>query len=237
MALLVALGIDNFGSGLFLPLTLVFVTQVVGLPLATAGSAVTLGTLAGLAVPPLAGRLVDRVGARTVVITAQLLQGAGAVSYLAAHGVVLVVLAAMLLAAGQQMFYSALFALIADVADVGPKDRAFVVANMVRGATFGLGALVVGGLLTGVGPVGYQLAIGIDAASFVLAASMLAFWLHIPPPTPATGDHAGESAPATATTGVLRNRPYLGLIAITTMFALATDFFLIGVPVYALDVL
>ncbi|NBH09710.1 MFS transporter, partial [Amycolatopsis sp. SID8362] len=73
VALLCALGIDNFGSGLFLPLALVYVTQVVGVPLAMAGTAVTLGTVGGLVVPPLAGRLVDRVGPRTVVIGAQLL--------------------------------------------------------------------------------------------------------------------------------------------------------------------
>ncbi len=46
-ALLVALGIDNFGSGLFLPLTLVYATQVVGLSLAVAGVTVTIGTVVG----------------------------------------------------------------------------------------------------------------------------------------------------------------------------------------------
>ncbi len=52
-ALLAALGVDNFGSGLFLPLAVVYVTRVVGLPLAVAGTVISLGTLAGLAVPPI----------------------------------------------------------------------------------------------------------------------------------------------------------------------------------------
>jgi len=56
-ALLIAFGIDNLGSGLFLPLTLVFVTQVVGLTVAEAGLSVMIGTLAGLAVPAVAGSL------------------------------------------------------------------------------------------------------------------------------------------------------------------------------------
>jgi hypothetical protein len=60
-ALLIALGIDNVGSGLFLPLTLVYATQVVGLPLAVAGVTVTAGTVVGLLVPPVADRFVDRV--------------------------------------------------------------------------------------------------------------------------------------------------------------------------------
>ena len=95
-ALLVALAIDNFGSGLFLPLALIYVTRVVGLPLGVAGSTVALGTAIGLLVPPLAGRLVDRIGPRPVVIAAQLLQAAGALGYLFARGLPLTVVAALL---------------------------------------------------------------------------------------------------------------------------------------------
>lgn len=62
LALLTALGVDNVGSGLFLPVVLLYVTRVVGLPLAVAGTVVALGTLAGLAVPPVVGRLVDGPG-------------------------------------------------------------------------------------------------------------------------------------------------------------------------------
>lgn len=43
--LLVARGADNFGSGLFLPLALVYVTRDVSLPPAAAGMLVWLGTL------------------------------------------------------------------------------------------------------------------------------------------------------------------------------------------------
>ena len=86
LGLLAALGVNNFGSGLFLPVVLLYVTRVVGLPLAAAGTVVALGTVAGLAVPPAAGRLVDRVGPRRVVICAELLQVLGAVTYLAARG-------------------------------------------------------------------------------------------------------------------------------------------------------
>jgi len=97
-ALLAALGADNAGSGLFLPVDL-YVTRDVGLPLATAGTVVAAGTVAGLAVPPLAARLGDRAGPRRVVVGAELLQALGAVTYLAARGVAAVAVAAVLLAA------------------------------------------------------------------------------------------------------------------------------------------
>ncbi len=72
LALLIALGVDNFGSGLFLPLTLVYATREVGLPLAVAGVTVTVGTGVGLPGPPVAGGGVDRVGPRPVVVACPL---------------------------------------------------------------------------------------------------------------------------------------------------------------------
>src|SRR5208282_4440548 len=93
VALLAALGIDNFGSGLFLPVALLYVIRVVGLPLAVAGPVVAVGAVAGLGVPPVAGRLVDRVGPLRVVVGAEVLQALGAIAYLAARGAVVVAVA------------------------------------------------------------------------------------------------------------------------------------------------
>lgn len=225
-ALFVALAVDNVGSGLFLPLALVYVTEVVGLPLSQAGTVVMLGTLVGLAVPPLAGRAVDRAGARDVVVTAQLLQAAGALAYLLADGIATTLTAAVLLAAGQQMFYSSVFALIADVSGEGPKDKAFAVAGMIRTASFGAGSLAAGVLLTTVGPVGYKLAVGADGVSFLLCALLLVCFVRPP---------RSKVVAVAGTRGPLRDRPYLALIAITCSLALSVDFLLVGVPVYAID--
>jgi MFS family permease len=229
IALLVALGIDNVGSGPFLPLVLLYVTRVVGLTLGAAGVAVTVGTAAGLVVPAVSGRFTDRTGPRPVVITAQLLQAAGALTYLLAHGVVLVVLAAVLLAAGQQLFYSALFALIADVAGEGPKDRPFAVVGMVRSACFGAGSLVVGGLLAAVGPAGYRIAVGVDGVSFLACAVLLAALVHPPHP------RAAATPQASPVHRLWTDRPYLALIGVTALLVLFSDFVLLGVPVYVLD--
>jgi MFS family permease len=226
VALLCALGIDNFGSGLFLPLALVYVTQVVGVPLVVAGTAVTLGTVGGLVVPPLAGRLVDRVGPRTVVIGAQLLQAAGAGAYLLADGAGTVVAAAVLLATGQQLFYSSLFVLIADVAGDVPKDRPFAEVGMVRAACFGLGGLVGGALLTWLGTTGYRVALLLDVVTFFAAASILALFVHLARPHQRQDERSVK---------VLRDRPYLALILFSGLFGLSLDFFLIGTPVFVID--
>lgn len=221
-----ALGVDNFGSGLFLPLAMVYTTRVLGLAVGLAGTVIAAGAGVGLLVPPVAGRLVDRFGPKVVVVAAQLLQAAGAVTYLLADGVRSVFAAAILLAAGQQMFYCALFALIADVAGPGSSDRSFAVVGMVRTACFGLGGLVVGGVLTGAGPIGYHIAVAADAVSFVVAALLLTLLLTTP--------HT-RTEPRSISASVLRDRPYLALILVSVLFVLPLDFFLVGVPVYVLE--
>ncbi|WP_116048473.1 MFS transporter [Amycolatopsis palatopharyngis] len=229
LTLLAALGIDNFGSGLFLPLTLIYLTHVVQLPLAVAGSAVTAGTLAGLLAPPLAGRLVDLIGPRAVVIISQLVQAIGACCYLLADGVPMVVAAALLIAGGLQLFYCSLFVLVADVSSEVLKDRPFAVVTMVRAGSFGLGALVAGALLTAWGPAGYQVALVTNAVTLVIAALLLGIGVSTPRPSPAP--ESGIRRP----TGLLRDRPYLALIVVSSLFGLSLDFFLVGMPVFVLD--
>jgi Na+/melibiose symporter-like transporter len=229
VALLAALGVDNFGSGLFLPVVLLYVTRVVGLPLAAAGTVVALGTAAGLAVPPAAGRLVDRVGPRRIVICAELLQALGAVTYLVARGTAMVAVAAVLLAGGQQLFYSSLFALIADVAGDVPRDRPFAVAAMVRSACFGLGALAAAALLSWAGTGGYRVAVIVDAGSFAVCALLLGLLVRVPRP-----GHPGVRATAAAARGPWSDRPFLALIVVTGLVALPLDFYLSGMSVYVL---
>ena len=219
--LLVALGIDNFGSGLFLPLTLVYATRVVGLPLAVAGVTVTAGTLVGLLVPPVAGRLVDRVGPRPVVVASQVLQALGALVFVGAGGVVTVAVAVCFLAAGQQLFYSSVFALISDVVGEREKDHPFAVVGMVRGACFGVGGLCAAWLLT-VGDL--RVAVLMDAASFVVCAIVLVALVRV------------SHVRVTATGGGSRvSRRFLLLILVTGLVALGVDFFLVGMPVCVLD--
>jgi MFS family permease len=233
VSLLAALGVDNFGSGLFLPLTVVYVTRVAGLALCTAGTVVSLGTLAGLAVPPLAGRLVDRAGPKTVVISSQLLQAFGVVTYLLAHAAMAVLLAAILLAVGQQMFYSSLFTLVSLVSDAsgsGPHDRPFALTNMVRCACFGLGGLVTGGILTAAGSVALRIAVATDGGSFIACSLLLALLVHIPRRPAAVIAVRRPARP-----GILADKPFMALIVITGLAGLAVDFYLTGTSVYILD--
>ncbi|WP_370945647.1 MFS transporter [Amycolatopsis sp. cg5] len=220
-ALLIALGLDNFGTGLFLPLVLLYVTREVGLPLGVAGMAITGGGLVAFAVPPVAGHLVDWIGPRWVVVAAFLVQATGVSLYLLAHGVVTVVVVAMIVAVGQQLFYCALYVLVADVAGNVPKDRPFAVVAMVRTACFGAGAFAAAFV-----PSGYRMALVGDVLTFLLAAAVVVTFVDAPHKVAWF-----EKVPAKVT----QNRPYLALIFFCGLFSLSLDFFLVGMPVFVLD--
>jgi MFS family permease len=228
VALLVALGVDNVGSGMFLPLMVVYVIRVVELPLGTAGTVVAIGTVFGLLVPPVAGRLVDRVGPRPVVIASQVMQALGAGTFVVAGDEVSVAVAAMLLWGGQQLFYSSLFSLISDVVGDGPKDHPFAVVTMVRAAAFGAGGLITAVLLDSAGTAGLRVAVSVNAVSFVLCAVLLALLVHPAPHRP---------APAASPARLRGDRRFLSFIGITSLMVLGVDFFVTGIPVYLLDVL
>jgi hypothetical protein len=160
------------------------------------------------------------------VVGAELLQALGAVTYVAARGVAAVAVAAVLPAAGQQLFYSSLFTLIADVAGDGPKDRPFTVAAMVRSACSGLGGLAAGGLLSLAGATAYRIAAalppgwrpaGMLAATAVLAAAGLLFQTRVNAlagslaPPAARGRYLAGHLPA----GALRPGPGMAVGAVS----------------------
>lgn len=225
--------VDNFGSGTFLPLTVLFVVRSVGLSLGVAGALVTLGTLAGLVAPAAVGRASHRFSPRAVVVVSMLIQAAGMACYLLADDEVVTVVAAALVAAGTQTFYSALFALISNVTGTGSKDHAFAAVDMARAAAFGSGTLLAALLLSVASTTALQVAVAIDAGSFVIAAGLLVMLVHPDAVTHPRTQHDRHEARGR----VGRDRPFLILIATVALLALVTDFFLLGLPAYALAVL
>jgi MFS family permease len=226
-ALVAGLAIDNYGSGLFLPLALVYATQVVDLSVDTAGTVVAVATALGLAVPGLAGRLTHRIGPRLVVVTSQLVQAAGALVYLVAGDAAGVFVAAALLSLGTQLFYCSVFVLVADVSTATAKERPFALVAMVRAGAFGLGTLTAAVLLAWGSDAVLRWLVGLNALTFVVAAGLLAAFIQTEPAEDATTRAVG---PLT----VLRDRRYLALMVAVFLIDLA-DFALVGMPIFVIE--
>jgi MFS family permease len=183
---------------------------------------------------PLAGILVDRYGPRRVVGAAETLQGVGFLGYLAVTTVPGLIGAAVLAAAGQRLFWSAYSALVSDMALPADRDRWFGLAGALQSAGLGLGGLAASALVARGGTAAYRLVVAGNGLSFLLAAGLILAIrreTHVPPPRDA-GARALDGYRA-----LLADRPFLGVIAANTIFALCSVLLGIGLPVYAVEAL
>ena len=228
VALLAALGIDMAGTGLFAPISLLYFQAVTDLSLPTIGLLISVANFASLPVPVVVGHLVDRYGPRGIVIAAQVLQGIGFAAYVGAHGPISVLVPSLIVAVGQRMFWCSVFTLVTEVAPPGRsgQDRTFARFSMVQSAGLGAGSLIAGLTLAG-GPHVYRLVVLINAASYLVSAATLGT-------VPALRPVKAESTPG-GYRDLLRDRPYLGFIAINAVFNLVAVMVGTAVPVYVVE--
>ncbi|MGO4754941.1 MFS transporter, partial [Streptomyces sp. 2MCAF27] len=146
-ALPAALAIDAIGTGLCLPLSMVYFLAVTDLSEADVGLLLTAATACSLLLPLLVGRIVDRFGPRPVVIAGQLSQAAGFFLYLGVAGPQSLFLAALVEAVGLRVYWSSIFALISEQADGEARDQWFARAGMIRAAGTGAGTVLAGALV------------------------------------------------------------------------------------------
>lgn len=236
--LLTAVAIDSLGTGLYLPLSLLYFLKVTDLDLATIGLLVSVTTALTLPVPIVVGRLADRFGPRLVVAGGQALQGLGFLLYLTVSGAGSLVVAVLVTTVGLRVYWSSIFTLIADHADhahqvdaeaAEAKDHWYARTGMIREAGAGGGALLAGAMLAFDSTRVYDGLILGSALAFLAAALMVVLTVpalpHQPPPADRPSGHRA----------LLRDRPYLALIGTCTIFALCSTFLALSLPVYVVQ--
>lgn len=235
--LVVALGVDAVGTGLAGPLVLLYLTTVVGLPVATAGLVVTGSGVISLAVPAVAAAGAGRFTPRTIVIFALILQAIGMAGLLlavlpAGHALPILIGCCLLTAVGGRAFWSSIFALVADAADsagADGKESWFALSGMTQGVGFAVGALIAGALLIIPGSLPYVIALAANAVTMIAAAVLLAR-------DPGHQRRPAEDTHADQQTGrVHRDGPYLLLIGANTLFAFCSTILGVGLPLYVVQ--
>jgi MFS family permease len=226
-ALFLILMIDSLANGLFIPLSLLYLALRADASLTQIGVLLSVAGLVALPVPLLAGRLVDRFGARTVVLAAQILQAAGFAGYAMAGDLRIVFVAATVTSLGNGAFWSSIFGLISGLFDNDPDPRArerwLGVAWALRAVGYGIGASVAGLALEVNSARLYQSVIAGNVVMLIVAGVLLAkFVPRIITPRPAsTGQARGYRV-------LWADRPFLMLIALNTVFALCNVTLSIG---------
>ncbi|MFC7894187.1 MFS transporter [Streptomyces sp. NPDC057381] len=217
--------IDSVGNGMLLPLGLLYFTDVRGLPLAQVGVATTAGQAIALPVTFLAGRLMDRVGPKPVVVWANVVAAAGFALFLAATELWHVVGVYVLVQAGINMYFTAQRTLITHVTEAGERRAWFAFTGSLRNIGLAGGAAAAAGALTvfGQGSLGWMIAV--DAATYLLAALCFAALTTTAPP-------AEGAAPETVVDRKDDTRRYLLLVAANIPYVLAQAMFSVLIAVY-----
>jgi len=174
-----ALAIDAFGSGLFLPFSLLYFHQVGGLSLTQAGLGLSIAMLMAVPAPLLAGVLIDRSSPKRIMLLTNAARVVGFLGFLFVHDLRALIAVALLVAVSDRLFWVAHPALVAELASSGGRDRWFGLTTALRCAGLGAGGLLAGLVVSDLGTLGYQSLAIANAFSYALAALLISR-LHIP---------------------------------------------------------
>lgn len=226
-----ALFIQSIGNGLFYTFILIYFHKVLDLPLARVGLAVTVASAITLAISPIAGQIVDRAGAKRMVIFSQAIQATGYLCFFAVGSIPMVAVVIFITTLGERIFWVAFPTLVANIAPEGERDRWYAFTSAVRNGGLGLGGLVAGVVIWLAGETGYSLLLGANVAGFTVAAALLL--LRVP--------RFGERVRAEHETGgyreVLRDIPGITVIGANTVYAYCALMIFFALPIYVVDTL
>jgi MFS family permease len=163
------------GTGMTLPLVIVYLHQSRGLDLAAAGLALAAVGAGGLAGTVAAGPLVDRFGAGWTAVAFLMVAGAGTLGYLAVHGLASAVAASLAQGAGFAGTWVAIIPLLVNA--VAPGLRGDVLATNYGLINLGLGfGSTVAGIVLAFAPDAFGPLFVTDAATYAIFALWL-WWL------------------------------------------------------------
>ncbi|WP_338087912.1 MFS transporter [Nocardioides lijunqiniae] len=225
-----ALAIDAMGSGVFMPVSMLYFLVTTDLTLVQVGGAISLASLVALPAGPLLGSVVDRVGAKRVLLAGNALQAIGFAAYLVADSFAVVTLWTVVVTIGRTAFWGSFGNIVAAISAPGEREKWFGFLGALRNVGFAVGGLVAGAAITIGTQSAYATVVVANAASYAVALALLLA-------VPATHRGTAVSTEPGSWAVVLRDRPYrvlfLGQLAYSTSM-MALNF---ALPVYATEVL
>jgi MFS family permease len=208
--------LNAFGNGVVLPFAFIYLHNVRGIPLGTAGLIVATNALVSIVAGPVFGSFVDRLGGRLMLGLSLvfLALGYGAFAFVVEpwQGF----LAAAVTGIGNGGFWPAQSTLIAGLTPPERRTSAFAMQRVVMNLGIGLGALTGGLVATTERPGTFEALYVVDAATFV--AYLVVLFALVPEP----GASRGRAAERAGRYGdVLRHRAFMGVIGLNALFIFA----------------
>ena len=219
---------DTVGSGLFMPITLLYFLAMTDLSLVQIGSALSLSAILTMPGAFVIGSLVDRFGPRRMMLIGNLVQAVGMLAYLWADSLLAVALWTTLLNLGRQSFWGSFGNVVTAISAPGERELWFGFLQAVRNLGYSIGGVLAGVALQIGTDIAYQTVVVVNAITFVVAFVLL---LDVP-------DHRvahADDAPLEGWGVVLRDRAYLRLVVGQLGFVAGMMVLNFALPVYVAE--
>jgi MFS family permease len=221
--------LNAFGTGIAYPFLVIYLHNVRGLGLGTAGLVVSAMGLTALIVGPIWGRAVDRFGPRITLAAALVVGAAGYSLFPLVEDARSAFLVACLVGIGSAGFWPSQSTLLAGLAPAARRHGAYAVQRGMFNLGLGLGGMTGGFIASTADPDTFTILFLLDAAATLGFALVIPF---IPDP----GFHRARERIGRRRAGyrdVLRDRPFMGLIGLNVVFVSAGYTQLELLPVFA----
>jgi len=218
--LLSTVAIETLGTGLVLPFGFIYLHEVRGFTIETAGSLLAVPAITGMAVVGPAGAFIDRLGARRIILAGMAAQMLGNVLLAYAGTPLAAALALGLLGAAGGIFWPGFNAMIGAVVPSGIRQRYFGINFTLVNLGIGLGG-VLSGTIVDVHRPGTFVAIYLGNAISFLAplAVLLGPLRHVSGRVDHPVSELDGSPVRTSYLDILRDKAMLPVIALTFMSA------------------
>jgi MFS family permease len=161
------------GRGLTLPFLFIYLTDVRGLTDARAGLVIGWFGAVTLALSPLGGTLIDRFGARRVVLPCLVIEAVGTGSLALIHSTSSAFLVMTVVAVGSSAIWSGQNTILASLTDAGERQRVYGLSFALLNLGIGIGGLTSGAIVDVARPGTFQTIYLLDAVSYLMPALIL----------------------------------------------------------------
>ena len=223
--LLAASFADALGTGLFLPLSVIYLTRIVGLSPARAGLGLTIAGFLAIAASPMSGALLSRFDARKVVLGCFAASASGFLAYIAVGSFASFLGVAIVIQFASRMERPATAVLTLGVTPRPGQLDALAWQRSLRNVGYGAGGLLAALALLVHGKTPFVVLLAANAASYIVAGLLVLQLPAVPPPERRDGDAAGYRE-------VLHDHGYVGLALLNVIMALHDSLLLVAMPLW-----
>ncbi len=216
---------DALGTGLFLPLSVIYLTRIVGLSPTRAGLGLTIAGFIAIAAPTLSGALLARFDARKVVLGCFTASATGFLAYTVVGSFASFLAVAIVIQFASRLERPATVMLTLGVIPPARQIDALARQSSLRNLGYGVGGLLAALALLVHGKTPFVVLLAANAASYVVAGLLVAQLPAIRPPERRDGEVASYRE-------VLQDRGYLGLALLNVIMALHDSLLLVAMPLW-----